>query len=799
MFRVVPVLLSAILLAQPVEDPQALAEEARALMEEERAFEAMQRLEVALEYLPEDAALLELAANACVDLDRRDEAYWYATLALDHGEGSKAAVARLNGILGELSPVEAKPDELLEDYAENLFKLAQTCQRKKLYANAVEFLTRCRGTRFEERADAQLDKLFSNQKAIEALLATGVDIPAKPVTKKSPEWIAREDRKHADWEDAYEIKGKYYTIITNMGYEMAQSMSLAMEQMNLFYRQIFHYKQRGGTMRRCVIKVYATREEFEEHEGEREKGVKGFFVPLENRVATYDPRSEGRPLSSLWSTLFHEASHQFTRAVSTDLIPAWLNEGTASYFEGALLLPSGFVETNRIPDERLGSLLYFLDEGRPSVKTVVSYFQPGSYPGEYYPFGWGLAYFIHNYENEKSERVYVPIYQDYLKTYKSGGKHDPFERFVEYFVERVEQPGVETFDDFVRVWKSWIRDLGELHFGDEEQAVALLARADRQRENGQLAYAAESYRWALTKRDETRTHFELAECLAELERDDAAMQSYRKVLQRARRHEDPGGPLPGFDGRTTDEVAADCLAAIRKINRNVAEGIEASDDKFATKVVEAAQGFREAGFPRSSVQLLDTSASVLGGSGALRMLQREIQSEDDVDARRWRRLSVGDELELWQGNDHWSAADGAIRFEVDGVLSSLIYREDLPEAFRYEARVIQSDAGDFPVFGLVFGANNQTGQRMFTVFPETGAVALAAFKEGPEILEGLTQIPALADGLRMAIEVRPGAVEFFLEGESVKELELPEREIQGRIGLFAQSVGATFTDLRVRY
>ena len=260
-----------------------------------------------------------------------------------------------------------------------------------------------------------------------------------------------------------------------MGYEMAHSIAMAMEQMNQF-----QYKGRGGSMRSCGIRVYATQAEFDELEGEKDESVKGFFVPLENRVATYDPRAEWQPLGELWSTLFHEASHQFTEATTTNLMPGWLNEGTASYFEGATLLPSGQVVANQVPTRRLEELRDFLEKGSPTLKEVVSYFEEGSYDVTYYPFGWGLVYFIQNYEDERSERVYVPIYRDYMQTYTKGGNHDVVGRFVEYFVERAQQPGIETFEQFEARWKQWIQDLADVHFGPSEKADVLLARARKQ-------------------------------------------------------------------------------------------------------------------------------------------------------------------------------------------------------------------------------------------------------------------------------------------------------------------------------
>ena len=135
-----------------------------------------------------------------------------------------------------------------------------------------------------------------------------------------------------------------------MPYAMGEDMSRAMEQMNVFYRSVFRYKERGGTMARCKLHVYKHRSEFDEHNADLDlsPSTKGFFMPGANEVHTYDPRTDPYPdtLEGLWGTLFHEASHQFTRAALSPAVPTWLNEGTASYFEGARLLANGTVQTN---------------------------------------------------------------------------------------------------------------------------------------------------------------------------------------------------------------------------------------------------------------------------------------------------------------------------------------------------------------------------------------------------------------------------------------------------------------------
>jgi len=767
------------------------------------AEEELADLELALEYRPDDAALLSSAARASAAAGDHDRAYWYAVLAREAIGGDakqKALVKELDGLIAELELPEVSADVLLEDYASEVMKLAQTCERRKLYANAVDLLAACRGTRFEARAEERLEKLFSKEKTVEALLASGIEIPAKPTTKRSPEFIAKEDARHATWEDPHEVETKFYTVETNMGYELAHSISMAMEQMNQFYRKVFEYKERGGSMRSCGIRVYATREEFDEIEGEKERSVKGFFVPLQNRVATYDPRADGLSLGHLWSTLFHEASHQFTEATTTNLMPGWLNEGTASYFEGATLLPSGQVVANQVPDGRLEELLYFLEKGSPTLKEVVSYFEEGSYDGTYYSFGWGLVYFIQNYEDERSERVYVPIYREYMQTYTKGGKHDVLGRFVEYFVEKAQQPGIETFEQLEARWKQWIQDLAAVHFGPKEKADVLLARARKQVADGKLEYARETYGRALDKRpDDARALYERAQVLLDLGETDGGLFDYRRVIQLARSQADPAAPMPGFDEQSAAAVLADCLARITEVYDAVGKAVGGTDAAFVAATKEAAGAFVEAGFPRGAVHLIDTSIAVLGGDASLAGLAAEICSEKAIDLRRWRRFALEDGLALWEHGDGWSAAGEELRLATDDLVTCT-RRGEMPEAYRFEARIRPGKPGEFPVLGLVFGSNPATGAKMFALLPKARAIGLVALKEGPVIEQQFEHAwKPDAKEYHLALEATRGRVELFLDEKRVGSADLPRGELLGRVGVFGQDTEAVFAELRVRY
>ena len=785
------------------DDPAALLAEGRALLEKGAAGEALGKLELALEYRPDDTELLAAAARASVAAGDTDRAYWYAVLAREAiGDDAKrkALVKELDGLIEKLGLPEVSADVLLEDYASEVLKLAQTCERRKLYANAVDLLAACRGTRFEPRADERLEKLFSKEKTIEALLASGVEIPAKPTTKRSPDFIAKEDARHSTWDDPHEVDTEFYAVDTNMGYEMAHSIAMAMEQMNQFYRKVFQYKERGGSMRSCGIRVYATREEFDEHEGEKDRDVKGFFVPLENRVATYDPRADGEPLGELWSTLFHEASHQFTEATTTNLMPGWLNEGTASYFEGALLLPSGQVVANQVPDRRLEDLLYLLEKGSPTLKEVVSYFEEGSYDVTYYPFGWGLVYFIQNYEDGRSERVYVPIYRDYMQTYTKGGNHDVFGRFVEYFVEKAQQPGIETFEQFEARWKQWIQDLEDVHFGPAEKADVLLERARAQVANGKLEYARETYGRALDKRpDDARALYERAQVLLGLGGVDGGLLDYRRVIRLARSQPDAAAPMPGFGEQSAAEVLADCLARITEVNDVVGAAVGETDAAFVSATKEAAGAFAEAGFPRGAVYLIETSIAVLGGDASLAGLAAEIRSEKGIDLRRWRRFALEGGLELWEAGAGWSAAGEELRLATDGLVTCT-RRGEMPEAYRLEARIRPGKPDKEAMFGLVFGSNSATGAKGFALAPQARAIGLVALKEGGDVDQQFEHaLKPDAKEYLLALEVTPGHVEFFLDHKRVGSVDLPRRELLGRVGVFGQDTEAVFADVRVRY
>jgi hypothetical protein len=501
----------------------------------------------------------------------------------------------------------------------------------------------------------------------------------------------------------------------------------------------------------------------------------------------------------LWSTLFHEASHQFTSLIApSGAVPTWLNEGTASYFEGARLLSNGTVETNLVPELRLSELKLRITEGRPTLKDVVTFYKPGSYPGEYYPFGWGLAYFLNNYEDENSVRVYKPLYHEYMLAYKSGAQHDVLGRFVEYFVTKAKQPGVATFEDFEKRWKTWILALDDLYFGPPQKADLLIARARKQRADKQPESAIESYKWALRKRPgDVIAAFELADLLAELKQDDAAIFNYQQTLAWARAIEEREKPVAKNETITAAEMIDQAKGKIGKLDKGLNEGLSSGDAALAASALETAKAYADHKLPLIALRLLDQAQSAMGSSTDLKKLRTEIAAASGADPRRWRRLAINSDLAEWETTEAWKA-DGEKIAVTAGGLSFCLSRDDLPERFSFEAKANASLLEKKSMMGLVFGAGG-TGLQMMGLYPD-GDVMTLVLKKGlsPGKLVGHVEKDKLKE-VTLRLEVSKGKVEFFIDGKSMLTRDYPPEDLEGQVGLVIFGGSGEFSAIKVRY
>ena len=382
----------------------------------------------------------------------------------------------------------------------------------------------------------------------------GAFVAAK-VRSKSESWIAKQNAKHEDWETRWERRTDAYDVETNLDYEFFETLCAAMDEVNIFYRLVYDYTKKAPRVR---LAVHRKRSDFDRFSQDvigrpiQSESVGGYWVSTLNTVAAYD-RSYGNPdmtRDDLWLTLFHEASHQFMSILMSKnerkgiYTPTWLDEGTASYFEGCQIKADGTIVKNNIAERRLRSW-WFLEnsERKHSLEDLIAHPRntgPAdgtlSYEGEFYPYGWAFVYFLLNYE-ENDRRVYAPpitpgqgipaeykavrkagklVYREpylkYLEHFaKEGNKENsrtyPLEMAKKFFVDEVGDPDVPNWDAFEARWRkftvSLYRELesgwefadvlqarcrGYLDAGDFERARITAEQADDKRPNDPETY-----------------------------------------------------------------------------------------------------------------------------------------------------------------------------------------------------------------------------------------------------------------------------------------------------------------------
>lgn len=256
---------------------------------------------------------------------------------------------------------------------------------------------------------------------------------------------------------------KRYHLQCNLEEEVAHAVGDTMDDIFMSYVQIYlDGDQSRIPDAKATIRIHGSWDQMVKHYPGQQytPGLGGWWSPSENKVTNYDTRERSGSLDEMLGTLFHEASHQFMTALSKrgGYSPAWLNEGTASFFEGAKAMQDHRVLWPDVAPSRLYNLANFLSgsPGGPTVEQVIGYDKPGSYPGEYYCFGWGLVYFFQEYEDPDTlAYVWRPYYQEYLQKVTTEGGH-PRKLFDEIFLRPGNPGNFTNFADFENTFREWI-------------------------------------------------------------------------------------------------------------------------------------------------------------------------------------------------------------------------------------------------------------------------------------------------------------------------------------------------------
>ena len=778
------VLGSAFLLAS---NDDVSIDELRQLLADAEYETALQKLPAAIERFPESSEFFSLASQIAEGAGDRDQALWLASIALELAaaeQAEEAVITALRERTKTLDTVAADIADLTaayDRYQERLFDVGRSVAGSGYSLNAVDLFTRCIGTEFEAKARAELAELYADPKAASNLARSGVNVPPPPKSLQEIERIAAMDAEHDSWDNAYHVETKNYVIYTDMGFEMSEAIAEAMEQMNKFYRTVFKPKKK---LKQCEIRVYKSRDEYLEIEGDRT--ASGFYVPSKNYVATYDQRTAGWPMAQLWSTLFHEASHQFTHEVTEQLTPGWLNEGTASYFEGAALLPNNSVITNNIPLHRLGNLSSYLRRGEPKLEAVLRYHQPGSYDVTYYPFGWGLVYFMHNFEDDRCNRVFVKPYQKFLGAYRKTVKEDCFDLFVKHIVEGAKVDDVESYEDFEKLWSDWILQLAKKRFGGPAASKLWIEQGRHQLEHRQKEAALESYRYAtLVNPKDLTALYELANLYRDLKQRDAAVFSYGKILQLTGTM-DSSQSVDGLE-MSVGELIDTTLTEMTRVNKSLGELAGQSIRELKETALATAKAYEDGGLPRRGLKVLDDAMSLIGAQRDLRVARTSLADSSGTEIRRWRMLNLENDLRRWQSAGEWWQSDRGLECLTRGIAFTF-YRPELPANYTIEISAHWRDREGAPLFGVIFGSEDVNGMQILTL-KDRRKVEVTTLKEGEATVEDiLLEVKNVKDEVTLSVEVLRDQANFYVNDKMVGLQKIDPDNFERRVGLFVDAL-----------
>ncbi|MAF64369.1 MAG: hypothetical protein CMJ84_01745 [Planctomycetes bacterium] len=404
----------------------------------------------------DDARARELIGRALLHLDRPDEAAHHLAVAVSLIEagGDTRGARNARRDLGRADGLSSRRDRIFRDITSKLLKAAESLHENGHAQRALDLLGRIAPV----AAGKEAKKVDSLHQKVRAAFQE-IDLDSASV-----------ERTEAGAWPLIELESAHYKLRCNLEREVVQLVADTMDDIHAYYVSLYLDGDESAISgARATIRIHPDREKMLEHWGGGGEGPAGWWSPGENKVTCYDTRTNGGSLDQMLLTLYHEASHQFMTALSRKggWAPAWLNEGTSTFFEGAVAMADHRVLWPDAAIGRLRNLTSMLEhDSGPSLTEVIGYSGRGSYPGEYYAFGWGLVYFMQQYEDPATlEYVYRPLYARYRERITSRGGNS-MELFGGVFLSADSPLDHETFADFERDWRRWIlEEVKPMHIG----------------------------------------------------------------------------------------------------------------------------------------------------------------------------------------------------------------------------------------------------------------------------------------------------------------------------------------------
>jgi len=629
------------------------------------------------------------------------------------------------------------------------------------------------------------------------------------------EWIEKQDARHSTWDTAWEKKLDNYTIFTDAGYEVLEIIALALEQLDTFFRIFYDYKTDGSGTPHIQIKIYKDRAEFMRLGKPHVDWAAGFYNG--SAVVTYDPRGSraagdgrsemepSRSLKGLIQTLAHEVSHHFVSIAPGSGVPAWMNEGFASFFEGTRLLSNGRIEWNIVAPHRLRPLVEYLQSEKPPDLARIISCRVDDYR-IFYPYGWGLVYFLWNYEDEEGNYLYRNVLREYRALYVGGVDH--LERFTKFIIERPDVPGISNLQEFEEVFTGYILKVNEEYLGRTEVARQYEERADEFMENENVEKALLFYEKALAKRPEDPgLLWKLARVLEALGENDRAAGTYRTFLTRAE-----------FHGITDDPRLAAAREKIEKLDP-IAGRFRKIREQFESDILFVARTYRDLGLFLMALQTARELAVADNPSIPARDFYLDVEKESGKTLEQWQVAFNETDLSGWYGEDivdEFRVEDDRLVGEVEegdvpdqgkatqtgsdmGEKPTIPYKiflldREIQGDFSFDTEVRAPEACE--LYGICFGARTKDAFQSVLLKSDQN-LDFSTFDGGWTILRHIPVMFDPAEWNRLRVDVRGRLVSIRMNGELVEELEFESgAELRGDVGILVGKGLAEYRNIR---
>ena len=703
--------------------------------------------------------------------------------------------------------------DLTDDHLKELHKLAKAHAKRGRLHSALEVY-----------AEILLIDIFNAEAraAVKNIRRTGGEDVAvedafagagDPTEGLDPEWLAEEDAKHSEWENAWTKQTENYKYRTNAGFLVLQTSSIAMEQMNRAYRKFFRFKEDGGATPMIEVRVFKSRDEYLKYNNLPENDWTGGFFNGSTVQTFLGGPSGTETIRQMYGTLFHEAAHQFVSLTGRGGVPGWLNEAYASFFEGTTILSNGSVRWNQVATHRLFPLARRMEQGwmtgpsdgvrdesgewatpttAPTLRILVeNQYQWG--PPWYAPT-WGVVYFLYNLRDEDGRLIYRESLNDYYYSgARSVGRDQRVEHFENIVIKSAPLSPVENIEGLNELWRDWILELRDIQLGKKaarksnyDYGLAALARGET---DAAVDFLEEAF---LHTPEDPEVLWKLAGALENTDSEDRAAAMY---LQFTRELE--------LRGQTDDErypVAKEKLTELDPLFSAHAK----LKRKMLEEGLELAKSYRDRGFPMMALEIARRMSAQFSLPEALDFYI-EVASETGRSLARWKVAYNELDLEGWSGSEFYNAYgamlvgdikdDGATGRPADEIFTAdLTYDAAFDGDYSLEAQ-LRFDEGA-TIAGLTFGRKDANTTHAVILHP-AGYLDISTKDGGTWTYRDHRSVSLPGEWQKLRIDLVDKTLDVYLNDRYIRSIEMPSRDsVQGGFGLITGTGKISYRNLR---